>query len=162
MCRFHAKTVYEQPILSGVEFAWRLDDDSFITRVISYDVFELMQRQQFVYGFVKVFREIPDWTQGLWDAARQYINVMSVKTEFFNQWPHNNMFYNNFEISRMSFWLSDDYQRFMTYIDRLGGIYYHRWGDAPIKSIAISMFVPRQRVHHFKDIGYRHQFFNRP
>jgi len=162
MCRFHAKTVYEQPILRDVEFVWRLDHDSFITRDIGYDIFELMREQHVIYGFVKVFRELPKWTTGLWDAANEYINVALVKTEFFNKMPRNNYYYNNFEVSRLSLWLSEDYQRFINYIDRLGGIYYHRWGDAPIKSIAIAMFVPRRQTHHFKDIGYRHQFFNRP
>ena len=114
------------------------------------------------YGFVKVYRELPMWTTGLWDAANEYINVASVKTEFYNKWPRNNMYYNNFEISRLSLWLSGDYQRFINYIDRLGGIYYHRWGDAPIKSIAVAMFVPRRRTHHFNDIGYHHQFFHHP
>jgi len=162
MCRFHAKTVYEQPILTGLEFAWRLDHDSFITREIGYDVFALMREKQMIYGFVKVFRELAKWTTGLWDAANEYINVAAVKTEFYSKWPRNTMYYNNFEISRLSLWLSDDYQRFINYIDRLGGIYYHRWGDAPIKSIAVAMFVPRHQTHHFKDIGYRHQFFKRP
>jgi len=164
MCRFHAKTVYDQPIMRvcGVEFAWRLDDDSFITRNISYDVFELMQHKQLVYGFVKVYGEEPKWTKGLWHAAEQYINATALETKFFRKWPRNKMYYNNFEISRLSFWLSADYQRFIEYIDDLGGIYYHRWGDGPIKSIAVAMFVPRPQTYHFKDIGYRHQFFRRP
>ena len=162
MCRFQAKSVYEQPILRGIELAWRLDHDSFITRQINYDIFAFMRDKQLIYGFVKVFRELPVWTTDLWDAAREYIRVAAVKPTFFNKWPRNAIFYNNFEISRLSLWLSEDYQRFITYIDRLGGIYYHRWGDAPIKSIAVAMFVPRNQTHHFNDIGYRHQFFRRP
>ena len=159
MCRFHAKTVYDEPILSGVQYAWRLDDDSLITRDIDYDVFQLMHDHNIIYGFIKIFRELRMWTTGLWDAAVKYIEVRSVKTQFFRKWPRNAMYYNNFEVSRLSVWLSDDYQRFVNYIDQLGGIYYHRWGDAPIKSIAVSMFVPYNQTYHFKDIGYRHQFF---
>ena len=163
MCRFQAKTVYEQPILrGGVEFAWRLDHDSLITREIAYDIFALMRDKQLIYGFVKVFRELPMWTTDLWPAVKEYINVAGVRATFFHKWPHNAMYYNNFEISRLSLWLSQDYQRFINYIDRLGGIYYHRWGDAPIKSIAVAMFVRRNQTHRFTDIGYRHQFFKQP
>ena len=39
-------------------------------------------------------------------------------------------------------WMSRDYANYIEYIDRTGGIYYYRWGDAPIKSIAVTMFLP--------------------
>jgi hypothetical protein len=38
----------------------------------------------------------------------------------------------------------------------LGGIYYHRWGDAPIHTLGVAMFVPLHQVHRFSDIGYSH------
>jgi len=31
MCRFQAKSLYEQPTLAGLQYVWRLDDDSYIT-----------------------------------------------------------------------------------------------------------------------------------
>ena len=43
MCRFQAKTVYEQPILARLQYVWRLDDDSYITKRIHYDVFRRMR-----------------------------------------------------------------------------------------------------------------------
>lgn len=39
MCRFQAKLVYDQPILEGLKYVWRLDDDSFIYKPVKYDVF---------------------------------------------------------------------------------------------------------------------------
>ena len=48
--------------------------------------------------------------------------------------------------------MSQEYQEFIEYIDHLGGIYYRRWGDAPIKTIAVSMFVPRNNTHKYADI----------
>jgi alpha 1,2-mannosyltransferase len=161
MCRFHAKTVYDQPIMQGLEYAWRLDHDSFFTRPIDYDVFKFMRDRGLVYGFVKVYLELPMWTVGLWDAAHAYIRNNSIKAQFFNKWRRNQMYYNNFEISNLTLWFSDQYQHYINYIDQEGGIYYHRWGDAPIKSIAVAMFVPRKDTYNFKDIGYIHQFFRR-
>jgi alpha 1,2-mannosyltransferase len=34
-----------------------------------------------------------------------------------------------------------------------------RWGDAPVHSIAASLFARKDQVHFFKDIGYRHPPF---
>lgn len=31
-----------------------------------------------------------------------------------------------------------------------------RWGDAPVHSIAVAMFLHKSEVHFFNDIGYRH------
>lgn len=162
MCRFHAKIVYDQPIVRQLEYAWRLDHDSFITRPIRYDVFKFMKDQNFIYGFIKVYLELPAWTVGLWRDTGAYIKANNIQTQFYNKWRQNLMYYNNFEISKMSLWLSEDYQKYIDYIDHRGGIYYHRWGDAPIKSIAVAMFVDKKATHNFKDVGYIHQFFRRP
>lgn len=60
----------------------------------------------------------------------------------------------------MSIWQSCAYCNYVDYIERLGGIYYTRWGDAPIKSLAVSMFVPWAETYNFKDIGYKHKALN--
>lgn len=35
----------------------------------------------------------------------------------------------------------------------------NRWGDAPVHSIAVGMFLNKSQVHFFDDIGYRHDPF---
>jgi len=66
------------------------------------------------------------------------------------------MFYNNFEISALSLWTSQQYQDYIDYIDLLGGIYYHRWGDAPIKTIAVTLFLRKEETHLFTNVSYKH------
>lgn len=41
-------------------------------------------------------------------------------------------------------------------MDNLGGFYYERWGDAPIHSIAIALFLQKKDIHWFENIGYYH------
>lgn len=36
---------------------------------------------------------------------------------------------------------------------------WQRWGDAPVHSIAASLFARKDQVHFFRDIGYRHDYF---
>ena len=160
MCRFHVKGVYEQGILQGFDYHWRLDDDSLLTRRVHYDVFKHMQSHDYLYGYIWIHVDSHLCTKGLWEATEQYILDRNIQTQYFSNWASPKIFYNNFEVSSSKLWRSDTFRDFIEYIDRLGGIYYHRWGDAPIKGLAVSMFVPENRTHHFKDIGYRHGTFN--
>ena len=156
MCRFHAKGVYQQPIIRGLEYYWRLDDDSLLLRNVSYDVFVFMRDRNLGYGYREKRLDALSCIVGLWKASRQFIKQTHLQTQFFYHWKESEIFYNNFEISGLNMWLSQSYADYIEYIDRLGGIFYHRWGDAPIKSIAVSLFLPMDRVHHFADIGYSH------
>jgi len=64
MCRFHAKSLYEQPILDGLQYVWRLDDDSFITKPVGYDVFRLMRDRRIQYGYKDVLNDRADCVLG--------------------------------------------------------------------------------------------------
>jgi hypothetical protein len=155
--------VYEQPILFGLDYVWRLDDDSTLLGDVPYDVFRFMKERHLIYGYNWITSDSHSCIQTLWPAAKQYVKTKSIATEFFNTWPVAQMYYNNFEVSALSLWWSSSYQAYIEYIDSLGGFYYYRWGDAPVKSMAVSMFVPRNRTHLFSDIGYHHQHFhNKP
>ena len=158
MCRFHSKLVFEQPIMSRLEYYWRLDDDSRITRPIKYDLFQFMAKNEILYGYNNKTTDEENCVYKLWEYTEQYIEKENIKTSFFKNWIKGEIFFSNFELSALSLWTSTFYKEYINYIDHLGGIFYFRWGDAPIKSLAVSMFVPKQNIHHFKDIGYQHYF----
>lgn len=159
MCRFHAKQVYEQPILVGLDYVWRLDDDSLLPASINYDLFVFMHHRHFQYGYIKIHIDSYDCTVGLWDAAKRYVKLKHIQSSYFDKWTEPKIFYNNFEISALSLWTSKQYQDYINFIDSLGGIYYYRWGDAPIKSIAVTLFLPETATHLFTDITYQHGHF---
>lgn len=48
---------------------------------------------------------------------------------------------------------------YFEYLDKAGGFYYERWGDAPVHSIAAALFARKDQIHFFQDIGYRHEPF---
>lgn len=157
MCRFHAKGIYDQPIIEGFEYAWRLDDDSKIRKPVFSDLFIIMQKNRYKYGYVRSVYDRPPCIRGLWETCQLYITNFSINTTFFREVRSGYCFSNNFEISQISFWLSDNYRKYIDYIDKTSGIYYNRWGDAPIKTIAVSMFVPKSQVYKFPNISYSHQ-----
>ncbi|TFK80840.1 glycosyltransferase family 15 protein [Polyporus arcularius HHB13444] len=56
----------------------------------------------------------------------------------------------------MDFWRSEAYTKFFEHLDKKGGFYYERWGDAPVHSIAAALFQNKEKIHFFDEIGYEH------
>ncbi|OMJ24065.1 O-glycoside alpha-1,2-mannosyltransferase omh1 [Smittium culicis] len=65
-------------------------------------------------------------------------------------------FWSNFEIVSLDFLKSKPYQDFVDHLDKAGGIFYERWGDAPIRSIIASTLLSKSSFHWFEDFGYMH------
>ncbi|SCV69492.1 BQ2448_2512 [Microbotryum intermedium] len=84
--------------------------------------------------------------------------------------PYNNLtvlprsrtghFWSNFEIGDLSLWRSQAYLDYVKFLDNSGGFFYERWGDAPVHSIAASLFLHPDELHFFDNIGYFHAPFH--
>ncbi|ODQ81456.1 glycosyltransferase family 15 protein [Babjeviella inositovora NRRL Y-12698] len=80
-----------------------------------------------------------------------------LRRERFNAQEYNMChFWLNFEIARTSLFNSTEYQAYFNFLENSGGFYAERWGDAPIHSLAVGMFLELDDVHYFRDIGYKH------
>lgn len=164
MCRFMSGTVYKNPSLRDYKYYWRLDTDSFILDDIDYDVFDFMEKNQLVYGYIHIMEEEPEVIVGLWEATVEYMNKNYIQPQFLDKFIRNgewdkSYYYTNFEISNLDFWRSQEYMDYFDFLDHKGGIYKYRWGDAPIHLLGVSMLVPEEKVHKFSDIPYQHQQF---
>lgn len=65
-------------------------------------------------------------------------------------------FWTNFEIARTDLFTSDLYQDYFNHLEASGGFYRERWGDAPVHSLAVAMMLPKEQLHYFRDVGYKH------
>ncbi|KAF5865693.1 alpha-1,2-mannosyltransferase (Kre5) [Aspergillus alliaceus] len=65
-------------------------------------------------------------------------------------------FWSNFEIARLDWFRSKEYEEFFEMMDRSGGFWMERWGDAPIHSLAAGVLLSPSDIHYFRDFGYRH------
>ena len=54
------------------------------------------------------------------------------------------MYYNNFFVTSTKFWKRHDVQEIITKIDNHGGIFYYRYGDAPIHTILVTLLEPNK------------------
>ncbi|RYO93688.1 hypothetical protein DL764_007943 [Monosporascus ibericus] len=184
MCRFYSGKFYQLPALQKYKWYWRLEPDVEFLCAVTYDPFVEMERRGKVYGFTialwelgdscpSLFREAADWMDArgvrptaLWRATvsaswapwplrRWLMSLLAHRDARGDAWSLCH-YWSNFEIADMDFFRSREYQAFFDYLDRKGGFYFERWGDAAVHSIAVAMYADPAQVHHFEDIGYRH------
>jgi alpha 1,2-mannosyltransferase len=65
-------------------------------------------------------------------------------------------FWNNFEIASFSLFRNDIYASYFDWLDRTGGFYLERWGDAPVHTYYIVLMLRKRELHRFYDISYGH------
>ncbi|CAG8671356.1 3417_t:CDS:2, partial [Ambispora leptoticha] len=168
MCRFNSGFFFRHPLLDEYDWYWRVEPSVEFACTIDYDPFLFMQKNNLSYGFTISLPEFNNTIPTLWQTVRSF---MHENKELIN--PNNFLnfitdkdgdynlchFWSNFEIGSLNFWRSERYLKFFDYLDKKGGFFYERWGDAPVHSIALAMFLERSEIHFFNDIAYKHNPF---
>lgn len=169
MCRFNSGFFYKHPLLEHYKYYWRVEPDVRFYCDMDYDPFLKMEDEGKVYGFTMALREYERTIPTLWKTVREFIarnpesihpdNALGFLSDNWGASYNLCHFWSNFEIADMDFWRSETYSRFFEHLDHAGGFYYERWGDAPVHSIAAALFLPKDKLHFFSDIGYKHSVF---
>ncbi|KAI9482881.1 MAG: nucleotide-diphospho-sugar transferase [Benjaminiella poitrasii] len=171
MCRFQSGYFFRHPLLDEFDYYWRLEPYVDYYCQIDYDVFKFMRENKKKYGFNIAYKEHIETVPTLWNTVMSFMSSHEDITKTLP--PRNDTlfdfvtsddgityntchFWSNFEIGDLSFWRSKSYLALFDYLDRSGGFYYERWGDAPVHSIAASLLLRKDEIHFFNDIGYRH------
>jgi alpha 1,2-mannosyltransferase len=68
--------------------------------------------------------------------------------------------WSNFEIVNLNWLRSPAYIDYFDHLDKAGGFFYERWGDAPVHSIAAALLLKQDEIHFFNEIGYYHVPFS--
>ncbi|MCH9609113.1 MAG: hypothetical protein S4CHLAM45_08760 [Chlamydiales bacterium] len=167
MCRFFLHTLVLHPRMYEFDYYWRFDDDSYLTEEITYDPFAFMEQNGMVYGYRTIEIENVRECLGLdllWKEVKEFAKREKLSTRylkrFVSDWRGRYKglnFYNNFEINKISFWRENTlYLKFFETLDKTLGFYKYRWGDSNVRAMSVPLFLTPDQVHHFGDIGYRH------
>jgi len=163
MCRFFASQIFYQPALEGFDYYLRLDTDSKIMSPFGYDLFRASVQNGLWYGYTAVTADNPKYVVGLWDFVQRYVDNVSAQVY---RPPkaimERQMFYNNFEICLCEWFRNEPWRSYMAAIDEDGGIYRCRWGDAPIRSLGVSAFMPGNRIQGIPLHYWHEEEFNIP
>ncbi|KAJ3802847.1 glycosyltransferase family 15 protein [Lentinula aff. detonsa] len=169
MCRFNSGFFYRHPLLDKYRYYWRVEPDIKFFCDLDYDPFLIMQDQNKVYGFTVSLYEYEATIPTLWQAVKEFIhenpdlvspdNAMAFLSDDGGESYNRCHFWSNFEIGDLDLWRGESYTKFFEHLDKKGGFYYERWGDAPVHSIGAALFAKKEQIHFFNDIGYRHEPF---
>ncbi|WVO13927.1 hypothetical protein L204_101552 [Cryptococcus depauperatus] len=167
MCRFNSGFFFRHPLLANYDYYWRIEPSVKFFCDLAYDPFLFMQDQNKVYGFTISLYEYIETIPTLWDAVKEFIavhpqhvpegNAMQFLSDDGGETFNKCHFWSNFEIGDLNFWRSQPYMDFFNFLDKKGGFYYERWGDAPVHSIGVALLAKKDQIHFFDDIGYRHE-----
>lgn len=165
MCRWNSGLFYKHPALANTQYYWRVEPKVHFFCDVDYDVFRYMQDRNKTYGFTINLYDSPQSIPTLWPETTKFIaqhpeylhenNAMRWITDAERRPEHNVQangystchFWSNFEIADMSFWRSQAYEDYFNHLDRAGGFFYERWGDAPVHSIALGLFEDSSKIH---------------
>ena len=166
MCRFESGFFYRSPALAEYDWYWRVEPGISISCDLDYDLFEFMQENNKTYGFTISIHEFESTIPTLWDHVKEFMknhpehiaqnNLLDFVSDDGGYSYNLCHFWSNFEVGSLHFWRSKAYSDFFEYLDSSGGFFYERWGDAPVHSIAAALFLDRNQVHYFGDVGYKH------
>ncbi|KAI9252950.1 nucleotide-diphospho-sugar transferase [Phascolomyces articulosus] len=169
LLRYQSGLAIHHPLFRDVDYLWRVEPGSDITcDMIDFDPFVYMKKHNKTLGFTLTMREAPEAVENLWDDTRQFMDEYSHHilpgNETIMPWitGQDRINYNmchlwsNFEIIKTDFLRSKAYQDYFEFLDRKGGFFYERWGDNPVRTMAVAMFLPRNQIQFFNRIGYTH------
>ncbi|PIL34635.1 hypothetical protein GSI_03414 [Ganoderma sinense ZZ0214-1] len=166
MCRFNSGFFFRHPILQKYKWYWRVEPDVHFHCDVDYDPFLYMEDHNKTYGFTITMYEFGATIPTLWDTTKEFIkahpeyvaknNAMGYMSDDNGNSYNLCHFWSNFEIANMDFWRGEAYSKYFDFLDAKGGFYYERWGDAPVHSIAVSLFQSKDQIQFFDEIGYEH------
>lgn len=177
MCHFNLGYFYRQKRLLNYEWYFRVEPDVEYMCDFMYDPFTLLRTTNKTYGFTIAIPEYQETIPTLWETVEGFMRehpqhlhpnnaldfITTNETDvFYNTVAFSDSKYNmchfwsNFEIGNLDFFRGEAYGAYFDYLDKAGGFYYERWGDAPVHLIGLALLLDRDAIHHFEDIGYYH------
>ncbi|KAJ1032656.1 hypothetical protein NDA16_000679 [Ustilago loliicola] len=173
MCRYQSGFFFRHPLTLDLDYYWRVEPGIKLYCDLDYDPFVFMQMNNKSYGFTMALYEYQETIPTLWETTKTFfaahpdylakdngLYFLSDQTDLATSSYNGCHHWSNLEIADIRVWRSKQYLEYFDYLDKAGGFFYERWGDAPVHSIAVNLMLDRSRMHHFEDVGYFHNPWN--
>eukprot|EP00127_Corallochytrium_limacisporum_P007056 Clim_evm16s241 gene=Clim_evmTU16s241 len=167
MCQFWFSGVFE--VLAQYDYYMRMDTDSFLLSTFTYDPFRMMRGCRYLYGFAAY--ELEDYEcnrEGLGNHFAAWLDTNNLGVKDRELWSQigtivdgrpkweKRVVYNNFELVSVPKFLDREYRSFVHSVFNNGGIYYKRWGDAPLRTLYVHARLDGEQILQISDLIYKH------
>ncbi|KAI9774266.1 MAG: alpha 1,2-mannosyltransferase 2.4.1 [Geoglossum simile] len=166
MCRYESGFFFRHPLMMEYDWYWRVEPSIEIFCDIREDPFRFMEDSGKKYSFVLSLYEYEETIMTLWKSVKGFVNAypqhiaedntMAFISDDDGETYNRCHFWSNFEIGSLNWLRSPAYMDYFNFLDREGGFFYERWGDAPVHSIAASLMLNKDEIHFFNNIAYYH------
>ncbi len=170
VCRFDDDSILHSPIDYDIFGFMEQNDFEYGYRVDSQEPYRLTEGfSDALHAYINENNISPTffdehlWKPGLIDRLRNVAyRVLStrfplMKNGLMEKGTYNNWgYFNNFFISKLSFWKSEEVQHFLHHFDQMGASHIYRWNDLVMQSAAVQIFMSKVKVHKFQDWTYEH------
>lgn len=166
MCRYESGFFFRHPLMLEYEWYWRVEPSIELFCDVAYDPFKFMRDNKKKYSFVLSLFEYVETIPTLWDSVKGFMkahpehiekdNSMGFLSDDGGETYNHCHFWSNFEIGNLDWLRSKQYIDYFEHLDKDGGFFYERWGDAPVHSIAAGLMLKKEEIHFFNDIAYYH------
>ncbi|CRG90621.1 alpha 1,2-mannosyltransferase [Talaromyces islandicus] len=166
MCRYESGFFFRHELMLNYEYYWRVEPSIQLFCDISFDPFRYMKENNKKYSFVLSLYEYFDTIPTLWDSVQKFMsaspqhiaedNSMGFLSDDGGKTYNKCHFWSNFEVGSLEWLRSDAYIDYFNSLDKDGGFFYERWGDAPVHSIAAGLLLKKEEIHFFNEIAYYH------
>jgi hypothetical protein len=134
MCRFWSGDFLNNTSINKFKYIWRMDSDAYISNKINYDLFDNMNKKDIAYCYSNICHDEEEVCKGLFEFSKDYFIQ---KINSFN-WNKYKMFTTHVEIINTEIFKNSLYYDFYNKIDETNCFYINRWGDAPLRYIALT------------------------
>ncbi|KAG7861044.1 hypothetical protein KL939_001611 [Ogataea angusta] len=179
--RFKAGYFFNTGIMRHYKYYWNLEAGTDFSCNIDYDIFRFMEQNNLVHGFAISLYDNPHTVESLWPKTLEFVQQhpayvdnnasFTWLTESLQNPEHTKVangystchFSSALEIGDMDFYRSEMYTSYFRHLEDSGGFYYEGWRDAPVRSIALTLFGDKNKVWWFRDMGVAQApYHNRP
>ncbi|CAD7937691.1 unnamed protein product [Amoebophrya sp. A25] len=166
MCKFRSGTMFFQPVMDFYEYAMTLDTDGYFPQALDHDPIEKMWRGNYTYTWSHLLPDQPGAVRHFWSWSLMFFQMKNIDwrtrpllQDFIRpedlEWNYN-LYMNDIEINKLSFFRSEKYQEYFRYLDSFNGFFLYRWGDHALRTIAVGMYLEPKDVMQMR-IPYGHQ-----
>jgi hypothetical protein len=150
MIRFFWRSAFLLPEVCNVSVYMRIDSEVCLSNVRVSP--KKLLTGDVVYVGTDLFLDSGPVCLGLEDFVRDYIWFFGIRIRNKEAWKiaferdEVRAFSTNLEVMDLAFWSRREVQHFVHFVDCSGGIYWNRWGDAPLRYLAMAMFATPEMV----------------